>query len=187
VNVQDVTASSLQPFVNRGVRKDVPSCNGGVNLMRLMYIICFAFVTAMSTLLGGCAASAHLSSAAALTERHDAYVRAMNDNDFDSVVSFASAEIVRKPPHEPAHHGREAYRAWLGGVERIVHYHLSREVVEVRTDLAYIRGAYSITLRLPEIGEITDGGQYIELWRREDDGVWYIREAMWNSSHPPRQ
>jgi ketosteroid isomerase-like protein len=136
------------------------------------------------TFVGGCTSTGRINSEQAIASRHDGYIRAMNANDFAAAAGFLSDDLVRKPPHEPAHRGRDAFQAWMAEINQIISYRLTRDALIVRDDLGYIRGVYDITLHLRGIGEISDTGQYIEVWRRERDGQWYMTEGIWNTSLP---
>jgi ketosteroid isomerase-like protein len=147
-------------------------------------VIVLAFLGFALTTLGGCASNGSLDGAQAIASRHDGYIRAMNANDFAAAAGFLSDDLVRKPPHEPAHRGRDAFQAWMAEIDQIISYRLTRDALVVRDDLGYVRGDYDITLHLRGIGEVSDRGQYIEIWRRERDGQWYMTEGMWNTSLP---
>jgi len=112
----------------------------------------------------------------------DAYVAAMNAADWKLVAQSFAEDAVRIPPHEEPHQGRAAIEAWLGGIEELVSYELTRDAIDGSDGFAYVRGRYAITLRPAGApGPISDEGDFLEIWRRELDGVWRVVEAMWNT------
>ena len=112
----------------------------------------------------------------------DAYVAAMNAADWKLVAQSFAEDAVRIPPHEEPHQGRAAIEAWLGGIEELVSYELTRDAIDGGDGFAYVRGRYAITLRPAGApGPISDEGDFLEIWRRELDGVWRVVEAMWNT------
>ncbi len=122
---------------------------------------------------------------AALEAGADAYVEAMNAEDWTRVAQAFSEDAVRIPPHEAPHQGRPAIEAWLRGIEELISYDLTRDALEGADGFAYIRGRYAITLR--PVGApvpISDDGDFLEVWRREPDGAWRVAEAMWNTRAP---
>ena len=122
---------------------------------------------------------------AAIEQAADAYVAAMNAADWRRVARSFSDDAVRIPPHEPPHRGREAIESWLGGIEELSSYELTREQIDGADGIAYIRGTYAITLRPAGApGPISDEGDFLEVWRKEGDGAWRIAEAMWNTRRP---
>jgi uncharacterized protein (TIGR02246 family) len=122
---------------------------------------------------------------AAIERAADAYVAAMNAGDWKLVAQSFADDAVRIPPHEEPHHGRDQIEAWLGGIDELIAYELTRDALDGAGDIAYIRGRYAITLRPAGApGPLSDQGDFLEVWRREPDGVWRVAEAIWNSRLP---
>jgi ketosteroid isomerase-like protein len=122
---------------------------------------------------------------ASLEQAADAYVAAMNAGDWTLVTQSFSEDAVRIPPHEGPHQGREAIEAWLGGIEELISYELTREAIDGADGFAYVRGRYAITLRpVGAPGPISDRGDFLEIWQREPDDAWRVAEAIWNTRLP---
>jgi uncharacterized protein (TIGR02246 family) len=122
---------------------------------------------------------------AAVEAAADAYVAAMNAGDWTRVAGSFAEDAVRIPPHEEPHRGRASIQTWLGGIEELVSYELTRDVLDGSDGLAYVRGRYAITLRPAGApGPISDEGDFLEIWRRDADGAWRVAEAMWNTRLP---
>jgi uncharacterized protein (TIGR02246 family) len=114
------------------------------------------------------------------------YLAAMRAQDWERVAQSFTEDGVRTPPHEAPHQGRHAIAAWLGGIEQLTRYDLTRERVDGDDRIAFIRGEYAITLRpVGAPGSLSDEGDYLEVWRRSEDGRWRIAEAMWNTRRAP--
>lgn len=62
-------------------------------------------------------------------------------------------------------------------------FSLTTETVEGRGDLAYVTGRYVFQAE----GMPVDSGKYIEVRRREADGVWRIVADIFNSNLPMPQ
>ncbi len=122
---------------------------------------------------------------AAVEAAADAYVAAMRAGDWALVARSFADDAVRIPPHEEPHRGRNAIEAWLGGIEELSSYELTRDRIEGADGLAYVRGRYAITLRpVGAPGPVSDEGDFLEVWRREPDGAWRVAEAIWNTRLP---
>lgn len=122
---------------------------------------------------------------AAVERAADAYVAAMNAGDWKLVSHSFAEDAVRIPPHEEPHQGRDAIEGWLGGMEELISYELTRDAIDGADGFAYVRGRYAITLRPAGApGPVSDQGDFFEIWRREPDGVWRVAEAIWNTRLP---
>ena len=109
----------------------------------------------------------------------------MRAGDWRLVAESFSEDAVRIPPHEEPHRGRAAIAAWLGGIEELITYELTRDAVDGADGIAYIRGRYAITLRPAGApGPLSDQGDFLEIWRQEPDGIWRVTEAIWNTRLP---
>ena len=130
-------------------------------------------------------ASLSADDVSAVERAADAYVAAMNAEEWKLVAQSFAEDAVRIPPHEEPHRGRDQIEAWLGGIDELIAYELTRDALEGSDGIAYIRGRYAITLRPSGApGPISDRGDFLEVWRREPDGVWRIAEAIWNTGLP---
>ncbi len=115
----------------------------------------------------------------------DAYVAAMNAGDWKLVAQSFAKDAARIPPHEEPHRGRDQIEAWLGGIDELISYELTRDALDGADGIAYVRGRYAITLRPAGApGPISDEGDFLEVWRREPDGAWRVAEAIWNTRLP---
>ena len=124
---------------------------------------------------------------AALEAAADAYVAAMNAEDWTGVAGSFTDDAVRIPPHEEPHRGRAAIEGWLRGIEELVSYELTRDALDGADGLAYVRGRYAITLRpVGAPGPISDSGDFLEIWRREPDGAWRSPKRSGNTRTAPR-
>jgi uncharacterized protein (TIGR02246 family) len=119
---------------------------------------------------------------AAVESAADAYVAAMRAGDWARVAQCFTEDAVRMPPHEEPNRGRSAIEAWLGGIEELIAYELTRDRVDGADGFAYVRGRYAITLRpRGATCPISDEGDFLEVWRREPDSAWRVAEAIWNT------
>ena len=123
--------------------------------------------------------------AEAITAASDAYVSAMSAEDWQRVAQSFTEDAVRIPPHEEPHTGRGAIEKWLGGIDELISYKLTRDALHGADGFAYIRGRYEITLRPKGApAPVSDNGDFLEIWRQESDGAWRVGEAIWNTRAP---
>ena len=122
---------------------------------------------------------------AAVEVAANTYLAAMRDENWALVAQSFAEDGVRIPPHEEPHRGRAAIEAWLGGIEELISYELTRDALDGADGIAYIRGRYEITLRPAGApGPISNEGDFLEVWRKDADGTWRVAEAIWNTRLP---
>jgi ketosteroid isomerase-like protein len=86
------------------------------------------------------------------------------------------------PPHCPACHGRAAARKWMADFPRATHFRFEYHDIDGRDDLAYVRGAYFITVQPEGAPEpVEDVGKFLEICRKQPDGSWLLVVDTFNS------
>ena len=121
---------------------------------------------------------------AAILAALDADVAAVRRGDWDAVTRMFTADAVRFPPHQAPLRGRDAIREWLGGMPAIVHFALTADEIDGGDGVAFVRGAYAITVEGPDGTRQQDEGHYMGLVRRQPDGSWLWTSDMIASTRP---
>lgn len=99
--------------------------------------------------------------------------------EIDSVAAYFAEDAWQMPPnHEPLV-GREAVRSFWSQAVGIGAwtFDLDAQDVVVSGPIAVERGSFSLAFEAgsgSRIPSFQDRGNYLVLWRREDDGVWRI-------------
>jgi uncharacterized protein (TIGR02246 family) len=115
------------------------------------------------------------------------FAAALNARDAKKAASYYTADAVLYPPGEPPVRGREAIEAyWRGALEQGGIRDASVETIDAKSsgDLGYEIGTFVATVNGPDGQPMTDRGRFVELLRREPDGVWYSTMGMWNAPPP---
>lgn len=105
----------------------------------------------------------------------ETFVKVALARDWTTVAGLYLDDAVVNPPNEPAVQGRAAIQAWLEKFPPITDFKVSNVKVEGRDDLAYVLGVYAMTLAAP--GAVKDSGKYVEIGRRQRDGI--IERTSW--------
>ena len=111
------------------------------------------------------------------------FAKALVRRDFDALAALYTDDAVLMPPHQPAvQGGRAVLKSWFAAFPRVTEFKLANQRIDGRGDLAYVRGAYTMTLQ-PEgaPAPITDRGKYIEVRRRQPTGAWLLEADIFNS------
>jgi ketosteroid isomerase-like protein len=88
-------------------------------------------------------------------------------------------------PGAPAVEGRQAIKAAFASLP-ITSMKFEILDIEGRGDLAYVRGAYDLTLAPPgATAPVVDKGKYVEIWKKQVDGSWKAIRDIFNSDLPP--
>ena len=75
--------------------------------------------------------------------------------------------------------------ALLKAFPDVTHMELASTDIVGVGDLAYARGAWSMTFRTPA-GEQKDQGKCLAIFRRQADGSWKAERDIWNSDLPAK-
>lgn len=112
----------------------------------------------------------------------DQFASLLLAGDFDALVRLWAEDAVFMPPHHPAVKGRQALRSWLAAFPPVRRFTADIEAIDGRGDLAYVRGAYAMTLQ-PEgaPGPVDDAGKFLEIRQKQPDGSWLLIADIFNS------
>jgi ketosteroid isomerase-like protein len=99
-------------------------------------------------------------------------------------VALYEDNAVRMPPNAPAFHGRAANRAFLDRFPPITSFAFRAVDFGGQGGLAYMHGAWSISLAPPGGQAVTDSGKILIVYRKQPDGSWLRIADAWNSDLP---
>ena len=101
----------------------------------------------------------------------------------DAYVKLYYADDARVlPTNHAIVTGREAISALFRSEGSIQELRLTILALEGRNDLAYVHGAYQMSLTVPGAAEpVGDKGKYVEIWKRQRDGSWKVMLDVYNS------
>lgn len=107
--------------------------------------------------------------------------------DWDSVASHFTEDAHLDPPEAGPVRGREEIRNYfVSTLAAVSDFELEPRFVDGAGDLAYVRGRWSLTSRVPDAAgdtsTVSDGGSYLVVRRRQDDGRWLVVEEIVQSS-----
>lgn len=107
-------------------------------------------------------------------------------SDVEAYVELYYAEDARLlPPSHATVTGREAIGAFLRSYGSFEAVRFTILALEGRNDLAYVHGAYQMSVTPPgAAGPVGDTGKYLEIWRKQRDGRWKVVLDAWNSDLP---
>ncbi|UCF38692.1 MAG: DUF4440 domain-containing protein [Acidobacteriota bacterium] len=124
----------------------------------------------------------------AINEAGQRWAEAYAAEDWEALGALFSADAIVMPPGAPSVVGRQAIldaeSSSVAGID-ILTAELTSDEVVVMGDLAYRRGSFTITLKLPDGTSSTDIGKFIEIWERQTDGSWLLSRDIYNSDAPP--
>ena len=141
-----------------------------------------------------CAARAtQLERAGALTTQDVAALRRIAERDaplvragdWASLAAGYERDAVRMPPNGPAVRGRDAIRRMLEQLPPVSAFDFRLVDLQGNGNLAYMRGAWSITVVPPgATSAVSDSGKILVVFRKQLDGSWLRVADAWNSDLP---
>lgn len=133
-------------------------------------------------------AAARAAADSAAHQAHANYVRVINSNHIDSLVTMFTDDVVFLAAGAPPIVGKAAVREWADGYYKAFRTSWDKPVEEfvIHGDYAYERYRYTST-DTPVAGgaPVTDTGWGLVIYRREPDGVWRVARDAFGPDHPP--
>ena len=106
----------------------------------------------------------------------------------DTWIGLWAEDEVKMNPNSSILQGREAIRDWFVGLPAVTEFTWSVAEIDVRADLAYARGPFSVTFAVEGVPEpVTDVAKFVSIMKKQPDGKWLIAIDIWNSDLPPSQ
>jgi ketosteroid isomerase-like protein len=103
--------------------------------------------------------------------------------DFSTAAESYAVDAVFMPPNGAIYEGRAAEVAHLEATPPVLSYSSAPVEVDGYGDLAYARGAYSLSL-LVGADTVAMEGKWVHIFRKQPDGSWLITLDIWNSNDP---
>jgi uncharacterized protein (TIGR02246 family) len=150
---------------------------------------CAVILCALLLLVSACAQKINdPADVQAIKKSMDDYVRALNLGDAEAVAAIMTDKTVYADLNMPVAVGKDAIRSQTAAVLNQVKCDASLlvEDVHVAGDQAIARGAWTLkmTPKAQGIAGISDGGSYIVVLTRQNDGTWKWDSMIANSNQP---
>lgn len=125
----------------------------------------------------------------AMIRKTDAdWVTAAQTKKVDAWMAFYSDDAVALPPNDKVANTKEAIHKAVGDMLGLpgLSLHWKPTGVEVARsgDIAYLYGAYELTMNDAKGKPVTDHGKMLEVWKKQADGNWKCAVDTWNSDTP---
>lgn len=114
----------------------------------------------------------------------DAYAKALDGNDVETLVGLFSPNGVFMPEGMPAASGHEALRAAYRNIFATLKVALRFDLLEGEQsgDLGWVRGSSAGKTRVLATGAESEGTFHLLIVFRRDGGAWKIRDYIYTSS-----
>ncbi len=107
----------------------------------------------------------------------------------DQFMSYYAPDATVYPPGAPAATGAAAIRALLTPMVQAPGFALqftpTKANMTASADLGYTAGSYAFTSNDPTGKPTVERGKYVEVWKKQADGVWKVLEDIFNADTPP--
>jgi len=105
--------------------------------------------------------------------------------DWDTYIHlYYNDDSIILPQHAPAVKGFRAIKEFFIAFPEITNFKIEAVEVDGSDDCAWVYGTYSMTLSPPDAPPMNDVGKYIEIWKKQPDGVWKVTHDIFNSDLP---
>jgi ketosteroid isomerase-like protein len=104
--------------------------------------------------------------------------------DVDGTVSYYADDASLLAPNVAIASDKASIRAsWAGllGPDASLTWQADKVEVARSSDLAYIVGAYQLTMKDSQGKPALDRGKFVEVWKKQADGKWKVAADIFNS------
>jgi len=119
---------------------------------------------------------------------HENYVRLINSNNVDSLMSIMTDDVVFLAADAKPIIGKAAVRAWADDYEKAFRTHWDKPVQEFTVSGDYAIERYNYTSTDKPVGggkDVVDTGWGLVIYHRDADGVWRVARDAFGPDHPP--
>jgi ketosteroid isomerase-like protein len=105
--------------------------------------------------------------------------------DVERTIAYYSDDAIVLPPNATSATTKEAIRnAWkdlLASPGLVITWKTTRVELGKSGEMAWVSGAYELTMNDTSGKPVNDRGKYLEVWEKQPDGKWKCVADMWNS------
>jgi ketosteroid isomerase-like protein len=105
--------------------------------------------------------------------------------DLEQTVGFYSDDAIVLPPNATSAATKETVRnVWkdvLAAPGLVINWKPSKAKIGHNGAMAWVSGAYELTMNDAGGKPMNDRGKYLEVWEKQADGSWKCSADMWNS------
>ena len=153
--------------------------------MKKLSLFCIALLVCISQIY----AQSESDLKAKFNETNKIFSKLMLENDLEGMLEYYADNSISLPSYQPMMRGHDAMREahkkqHEQGDMKITAFELTTTDVIAEGNLAVEIGTYTISMTMPEMGEIDDYGKYITVWENQG-GDWKIRADTWNTDMNP--
>jgi ketosteroid isomerase-like protein len=113
------------------------------------------------------------------------WAKAAAAKDVEQTIGYYSDDAIVLPPNATGAATKEAIRnVWkdmFASPSLVISWQPTRVQVGKSGEMAWVRGAYELTMNDASGKPIDDRGKYLEVWEKQTDGNWKCAAEMWNS------
>ena len=123
-----------------------------------------------------------------IDEFNAATTDAMLNGTIEKAAAFYAEDALSMPPNESPIKGKEAITDWMTAMSKsgvkITAVKFTTDNVEAGGKVAYETGSYEMSMEIPGMGKVDDTGNYVSIWKQQQDGSWKVQAESWNSRKP---
>ena len=117
------------------------------------------------------------------------WAKAAAAKDVEQTIAYYSDDAIVFPPNATSAETKETIRnGWkemLGSPGFVIAWQPTKVQVSKAGEMAWVSGAYELTMNDASGKPINDRGKYLEVWEKQTDGNWKCAADMWNSNLAP--
>lgn len=113
---------------------------------------------------------------------------AMMGGDMQKTLAYYDDNAMEMAPNMAVVKGKDAIKSFM---EQMSKSGMKMTAVDFTTvdlqasgTIAYEIGTYDMSMSAGKMGEMSDKGKYVSVWKEQADGTWKIVAEIWNTDKP---
>lgn len=155
-------------------------------MYKVKYVIPLAV---LSLIIASCAPAPDMAVIKKTIEDFNAAsMEALQSGETAALMAFYTDDAVSMPPNMEVCKGKAAIEEMMkmmaeSGV-KVTRAEFGTTELMAGGTMACDIGWYDMTMEIPGMGEMDDKGNFVSIWKQQEDGSWKVFAEIWNSTTP---
>lgn len=118
-----------------------------------------------------------------IRDQEQAFIRGVFEGNQNLLGTVLDDRVIAMPPNVAEVNGRNNYVSYLSDLPTVLEFEFLEVEIEGDANHAFAKGNYVMTVEV-DGAEQSDEGSFLEIWKKNEEGIWLLYRDIWNSGMP---